>query len=172
MLIKLVVSPCGDLRFPSFNPTRSRIPLPSRIPQQNKRYYRDKDINTINYWAHTGVEPKSGNQDVPHFSPSFSFSKAKLPQDDSLVEIKITPLKFSYINQDSSLTTIRNKWFVNLSSVNIPHDVLCLLQLGENFSISTNKNENVVMEFIKSIECNTNKFNIDTQLNIRNRAIP
>jgi len=27
------------------------------------------------------------------------------------------------------------------------------------------------MEFIKSIECNTNKFNIDIQL-IRNRAIP
>jgi len=27
------------------------------------------------------------------------------------------------------------------------------------------------MEFIKSIECNTNKFNIDTQLNIHNRAI-
>jgi len=36
----------------------------------------------------------------------------------------------------------------------------------------TNKKENVVIEFIKSIECNTNKFSVDTQLNIRNRAIP
>jgi len=35
-----------------------------------------------------------------------------------------------------------------------------------------NNKEKVVMEFIKSIEFNTNKFNIDTQLNIRNRAIP
>jgi len=34
-----------------------------------------------------------------------------------------------------------------------------------------NKKENVVREFINSIECNTNKFNIDTQFNIRNRAI-
>jgi len=61
---------------------------------------------------------------------------------------------------------------VNLSNINISHDVQCLLQLGENFSMLTNKKDNVVIEFIKSIECNTNKFDIDTQLNIRNRAIP
>jgi len=30
----------------------------------------NKDINTINYWAHTGLEPNSSDQDVPHFSPS------------------------------------------------------------------------------------------------------
>jgi len=131
----------------------------------------NKNINTINYWAHAGVESESRNLDVPHFSPLFSFSKSKLPQDNSLVEIKINLLKFLYINHDSSLTTIRNKWFVNLSNINIPHDVQCLLQLGENFSMPTNKKDNVVIEFIKSIECNT-KFDIDTQLNIRNRAIP
>jgi len=123
----------------------------------------NKDINTINYWTHTGVKSMSGDQDVPHFSPLFSFSKSKLPQDNSLAEIKINSLKFSYTNHDSSLTTIRNKWFVNLSNINIPHDVQYLLQLDENFSMPTNKKNNVVIEFIKSIECNTNKFDIDTQ---------
>jgi len=129
---------------------------------------KNKDIQNINYWASTVT---SKNLKVPKNSPTFSFSKAKLPQNSQPLEIKISP-EFLDHKHNSSLTTIRNKWFVNLSNTNIPHDVQCLLQLGENFSMPTNRKENVVIEFIKSIECNTNKFNIDTQLNIRNRAIP
>jgi len=69
----------------------------------------NQDINAINYWAHTGLKSNSSEQDGTLFSSFFSFSKSKLPQDDSLIEIKITPSKFSCTNQDSSLTTIRNK---------------------------------------------------------------
>jgi len=46
------------------------------------------------------------------------------------------------------------------------------MQLGENFSLPTKNKEKVAIELIKNIECNTSKFDIDTQLTLRNRFIP
>jgi len=60
---------------------------------------------------------------------------------------------------------------VNLSSVNIPHEVQCLLQLGDNFSMPSYNKEKMVIDLIKSVESNTLKFDVDTQSSIRNRAI-
>jgi len=69
------------------------------------------------------------------------------------------------------LETIRKNWLVNLSSVNILQDIQCLLQLGENFSVPPLNKKKITIDLIKSVECNTQKFDIDRQLNHRNRAI-
>jgi len=46
------------------------------------------------------------------------------------------------------------------------------MQLGENFALPSYNKEKVIIELIKSIECNTSKFDIGTQLILRNRFIP
>jgi len=69
------------------------------------------------------------------------------------------------------LETIRKNWLVNLSLVNIPQDIQCLLQLEENFSLPPLNKEKITIELIKSVECISQKFDIDTQLNLRNKAI-
>jgi len=72
---------------------------------------------------------------------------------------------------DSSLGTIRDNWLINLSSTIIPQDVQCLLQLGNSFLLPIHNKRKIIFELIKSLECNTMKFDIDTQLNLRNRVI-
>lgn len=48
---------------------------------------------------------------------------------------------------------------MNLSSINIPHDVQCLLQLGDRFSLPPYKNSrHAAFDFIKNIESNLSKF--------------
>jgi len=72
------------------------------------------------------------------------------------------------------LSSVRKKWFVNLSSDIIPHDTQCFLQLGENFALP-NRNKNnitIIFERIKSIENNIHKFSIDKRIDITNHSIP
>ncbi|XP_018361291.1 PREDICTED: uncharacterized protein LOC108760020 [Trachymyrmex cornetzi] len=45
-----------------------------------------------------------------------------------------------YFKETSSLDTLHNKWFVNLSDSDIPLEVKLLLQLGEKFGLPINKN--------------------------------
>lgn len=64
------------------------------------------------------------------------------------------------IGQDAFLTSVprsplelRNKWFVNLSTQQIPTVVQGLLQLGANFCMSImRKIDNLVTHFIKYLE--------------------
>jgi len=66
----------------------------------------------------------------------------------------------------------RNKWFVNMSSAQIPLTTQCLLQLGENFSLPNNNKRKLIFEFIKSIENNIRKFPINKQMTIIDHSIP
>ncbi|KYN10452.1 hypothetical protein ALC57_17413 [Trachymyrmex cornetzi] len=67
--------------------------------------------------------------------------------------ININPEIFS---DAPSLDTLHEKWFINLSSIDIPLEVKYLLQLGEKFGLPINKNnkEKTLIEFIKQIENN------------------
>jgi len=87
------------------------------------------------------------------------------------IEVNINPSTFP-IDHNSSLTSIRKNWFLNLSSISIPFEVQCLLQLGQNFSLPTLNIKYNVLELIKNIENNIKKLNIDIQSNIRNHTIP
>ena len=70
-----------------------------------------------------------------------------------------------------SLTTIRNKWFFNLSSVYIPTNIQCLLQLGDNFVLLLSGGRTVVMEFMKNVENNIRKLLSSVHYNVRNHLL-
>lgn len=71
------------------------------------------------------------------------------------------------------LVVTNNKWFINLTNIDIPPDVSSLLQLGQNFSLSTTLNKNTAIhEMIKDIECIKSR-NLSRFLpKVRNTAIP
>jgi len=70
------------------------------------------------------------------------------------------------------LISTKNNWLINLSSTTVPHDVQCVMQLENNFSLPIDNKEKTIIELIKNIERSTNKFDIDTQLTLRNIFIP
>lgn len=63
------------------------------------------------------------------------------------------------------------KWFMNLSSTDIPKDIINFLQLGENFSLSINNRTNVKIEFIKNFENSIMRLPSDKRTTIRNRSL-
>ncbi|KYQ53742.1 hypothetical protein ALC60_07325 [Trachymyrmex zeteki] len=86
--------------------------------------------------------------------------------------IFIHPNSFPSQNNSSSLTTIRKKWFINLSSVEIPHNIQCFLQLGENFALPFNNKNKIIFECIKSVESSTHRMPIDRRIEVVNLSIP
>ncbi|KAG5339007.1 SETMR methyltransferase, partial [Acromyrmex charruanus] len=84
-----------------------------------------------------------------------------------------SPTKLIYPNPflnneiSPSLSSARNKWFVNLSSTFIPNDVQSFLQFDKNFALS-----NRIFDCIKSIEYSTQKLSIDKRIDITNHSIP
>jgi len=60
------------------------------------------------------------------------------------IEIEIEPMLFKNSIPMNSLTSIKNNWMINLTSIAIPQDVQCLMQLGENFSLPSNKREKIL----------------------------
>ncbi|KMQ88955.1 hypothetical protein RF55_11479 [Lasius niger] len=70
----------------------------------------------------------------------------------------------------TSISDIKIKWFINLISSHIPQEVQCLLQLGDNFNLPTIDKEKTIVEFIKSIEHNTDKLPANIRLAVRNRS--
>jgi len=87
-------------------------------------------------------------------------------------EMIVKPTDFINNIPTSSLFSKRDNWLVNLTPTIIPHDVHCLMQLGENFSLPTQNRKKITIELVKNIEYNTSKFDINTQLTLRNRFIP
>jgi len=71
---------------------------------------------------------------------------------NEIIKVRIDPTAYS----DSllNLEEIKENWFVNLSKVEIPHDIQCFLQLGETFSLPLIDKPILTMEFIKNIENN------------------
>jgi len=135
---------------------------------------KDKDsthnIKTIKYYYYgptNSVSPTLIAQ-----NKQFSFSPLTLDKDKEIIEITINPQNFSNTTNRSSLDYINNKWFKNLSSVEIPHNVQRLIQLGHNFSLPSTDSNNNVVQLIKNIENNIINLHQDTQNEIRNRSIP
>ncbi|KYM93385.1 hypothetical protein ALC62_16014 [Cyphomyrmex costatus] len=91
--------------------------------------------------------------------------------NESSSDILISPQVFSS-HSSSSLNTLRKKWFVNLSSVDIPYNVMCFLQLGENFALPFNNRTKIVFECIKGIESSVLKMPITRRMDITNHSIP
>jgi len=128
-----------------------------------------KYITPIKYHStHIENKNKNGNNNPnsdnhPTFPPHSTLKGG--------IEIKIEPTFFKDSIPVNSLTSIKENWLINLTSITIPQEVHCLMQLGENFSLLSDKKEKNIIELIKNIEGNTNKFDIDTQLTLKNLKI-
>ena len=104
-------------------------------------------IAPIQYIFDSGLNPvssTSGNtfgssgrgslvNSTPQVVDPSSFPKNSSPSP----MIAIHPSSFPS-QSPSSLTTVRNRWFLNLSSCDIPRNVQCFLQLGNNFALPFN----------------------------------
>jgi len=89
---------------------------------------------------------------------------------ESLLNISIQPSDFS-LNNQNSLNNNNQKWFINLSNIDIPPKVSCLLQHEEKFSLPfSSDKKTIIHEFIKDIEGNANRVNTHKQIKIRNIA--
>ena len=84
--------------------------------------------------------------------------------------IILDPMSFSPTT--SSLLETKDKWFVNLSTIQIPSEIQGLLQLGENFCLPTHNKDKVVSEFVKSVEHSIDKLPRQSQLIVRGRTMP
>lgn len=121
----------------------------SLVNKKIDRCKRDVAIHEIN-----AIEPISyhiNNSDKQNYS---SVKSSSLRNDSTHVFIKAN----TFSNQSAvSLFDIRNGWFVNLSSCDIPDKVVELLQLGDNFSMP-NINNHGLFEVIKDFENNLRFF--------------
>jgi len=110
-------------------------------------YYRDNNGN------------HSNNTQQFAISPPISFQEDNIDR----IEINLDPQKYSKLNKICPLDSVNDKRFVNLSHRNIPHEVQCLFQLGQNFFLpASNMNENII-QLIKNIKNNIIKLHSDTQ---------
>lgn len=79
-------------------------------------------------------------------------------------------------NISSTPLTIQEKWFINLSSKEIPFEVRRLLQFGEEFCLPVvSHSDKIITEFIKHIENNLHKIRNkqpEIAINIRNQSLP
>jgi len=83
--------------------------------------------------------------------------------------ISVHPNTFS-LPRSSSLTTVRDGWFVKLSSYNIPVNIQCFLQLGYNFTLPfVNKNK-LIFDCIKGVE-SALRMSIDRRIDVINHSI-
>ena len=108
--------------------------------------------------------------DVTHNGSSkFSFSFPKMTRDNppDSTNIIINPPNTTPL---PNLFSLRENWFVNLSSISIPEEIQSLLQLGDNFSLPFYNTDKLTIEFIKNVENNIHKLPIPAQMTIRTRS--
>lgn len=129
-----------------------------------------RSLSPVNYYCTIPPLPsidkyKSKLRSHDHSSPSslpppqFFLSPIPHPSSHSSFNIQLNFNQSSPVDNHSFLISLNNKWFVNLSSIYIPHDVQCLLQLGGRFSLPPYKNSrHATFDFIKNIESNLSKF--------------
>jgi len=103
------------------------------------------NISKINYTFHHASKKFHWNNNNP------SINKTTTPQNTNVI---IDPHNFNSKFNDV-LDHTNNKWFINLSDINIPHEVSILLQLGERFCLPMHLDKKyAIHEFIKDIESN------------------
>jgi len=133
------------------------------ILKRNKE--RSENIKPINY---SYIYTKNENNKEECLSISFK-PAIQLNKHTEVINIK----PHTFVEEDnSSLNNVRDKWLINWSKIDIPHNIKCLLQLGQNFAMPATDIKKNIIELIKNIENNINKLNIDIQSLIRNNSLP
>jgi len=119
--------------------------IPPRSGLKNLRYNLRSTSNSV---FQNSDPPQFSVSPIPHI-PSNSSYDININPDDYLSHLNV-----------AHLDVLNNKWFINLSTINIPDQVQSLLQLGEKFCLPPQRNrQGLVFNFIKNIEHNITKFN-------------
>ena len=61
---------------------------------------------------------------------------------------------------------------MNLSSCNIPINIQCFLQLGDNFALPCVNKNKLIFDCIKGVESSTLRMSIDRRIDVINHSIP
>lgn len=136
---------------------RERERLDNKLDWLVKKHLENTRVRPIRY---SYSFPQSSS------SPKFSLEQGNHTNQANQTIVTIVPPKCVIADPFS----VKNKWFKNLSSCQIPEDIQGLLQLGDNFSLPFNNKEKTTMEFIKNIEFNIQKLPIPIQMSVRNRS--
>lgn len=137
-----------------------------------KTYHRNYDFSLkseLQTHTTTKIENKPNHINLIDNSNKNSANKPEL-QPQKITKIEIKP---NLINQIENFKKnyINNKWFINLTNINIPNNVIKLLQLGERFAIPVRNNIfKVTLETIKDVENNIKNFDHSSKQNIRNQV--
>jgi len=129
-------------------------------------------INKIKYFCQVSNNHRTNENDQEDKRFCFSSPTIRHTVNKDLVEVNLDPKEYSTIKKFSPLNDVNDKWFINLSHHNIPRQVQCLLQLGQNFSMPVINIKNSITQLIKNIENNIIKLDAEIQTEIRNRSIP
>lgn len=146
--------------------TRQQEKLINKFNRLLSEHYRDtRDIRPVRYFY---CPPSQSDSD---HNVNFSFKPVNNRNGAQGwgSEVRVDPSCFK--GRPQLPLPLNKKWFVNLSSIQIPEDVQCLLQLGDNFSLPFSNRDKLTMDFIKNIECSLTKLPSATQITIRNRSI-
>ncbi|XP_020299356.1 uncharacterized protein LOC109863510, partial [Pseudomyrmex gracilis] len=138
------------------------------------------NIKCINYFCgvsnhlhkQEGMSSRSGNRatnNVKNVKFDFTFDSPPPSSSVNMVEVNISPKSFTHSNPD--LLSLREGWFINLSSVDIPTQVIRLLQLGEGFSLPPRWNDLMIIRFIKHLENNLRGSPLPLKMEFRNRFV-
>jgi len=131
-----------------------------------------QNIKKIKYYCQVPIKTAQSAGRWQH-EKQFSFSPPTPHRENKqITEVKIDPIHYFNTINSSPFDSVNDKWFINLSHVEIPYNVQRLLQLGQNFSILSTNTKNNIIQLIKNIENNVINLQQDTQNEIRNRSIP
>jgi len=103
-------------------------------------------------------------------TPPLIFSLSPIPHASNYNEfhVNLDPSKFDNLLPEQQLNIIKEKWIINLSSVDIPTEIQYLLQLGEKFSLPTESfRKHDFINFIKQLENNLFRLPPNTVNDIR-----
>jgi len=129
---------------------------------KNKKLYNySKSTREISYYV-----TRTTNSEINTNDLIFSFKEPPSTNTSLTNNIIIEPTMLS--NNEEVVSGLKEKWFVNLSSVDIPNTVRDLLFLGEKFNLPPQRQKNrMALETIKDVENNIRHLNQELKSKIR-----
>lgn len=141
------------------------------LNEQNKlRFSKIKDIQY--FWNNPGIIPHNRVEHINKLSSfSYTIPLTHSQNDSTITNVSVNVAFFQNNLPSSSISSIREKWFLNFSGIEFPKHILMLLQLDGNFSLPPIDKKGMICEFIKNIEHNIRKSHVSAHNIIRNRSL-
>lgn len=126
-------------------------------------------VRPIRYY-YTYQNPTSDNGRALIESANVKYSLNPIEPSHSSPQLTVSLDPLSFPSSVSPVWQLRDKWFINLSSHNIPHEVQTLLQLGEKFCLPIVDKEITTINLLKNVECNIIRLPAQIRQTLRNRS--